>query len=81
MKVKKKLKEKKIKDEFVVVRKMERKNQEKVVLCIEKEILLDLSSQLSLEFELNKKLEEGIFFIIIWRLCKLVFQFEVIFEI
>lgn len=40
-------------DESAAARKTERKNQEKVALCTEKEIPSDLSSQLSLESELN----------------------------
>lgn len=75
----KKSKEKKRKDESAAARrKTEKKNQETVALCTEKEILSDLSSQFSLESELNKKSEEGTSLTSTWRLCKPALQSEVI---
>lgn len=78
MKVLKKSKEKKRKDESAAARKTERKNQETVALCTEKEILSDLSSQFCLESELNKKSEEGTSLTTTWILCKPALQSEVI---
>lgn len=75
----KKSKEKKRKDESAAARKTEKKNQETVALCTEKEILSDLSSQFSLESELNKKsTEDGTSLTTTWRLCKPALQSEVI---
>lgn len=74
----KKSKEKKRKNKSAAARKTEKKNQETVALCTEKEILSDLSSQFSLESELNKKSEEGTSLTSTWRLCKPALQSEVI---